>query len=261
MLCSTRFLSAVFGLINVIVKRHLSRFTVNNFEVIEVKGEKIVMGEKKLEEFKIDDILEELSQRRPIFHNERDLQFEISWLIKEEYDCQIRHEYYCPTDDAGKRSYIDFVAYTDDYCIAFELKYKTKFFQGKIKGEQYDLKDQSAQDFGCAYVLSDLSRTEKLIGKEVNGKVINKGFIVFLTNDDKYKKGFKEDSLFGNFSLTDGRKINGKIEFVKKTSTTEKFDGIEFTYNNTYEVEWIDYSNGEKDKINSAVFKLVFEVK
>ncbi len=234
------------------------------------------MSKKDLKGFDINamkDMLKKLSKKRPIFHNERDFQFELAWLIKENYKCDIRLEYYYKTENEDsvsdkkkskskkdKRIYIDLIAYTDDYCIAFELKYKTKLFNYALYGEKFDLKEQDAQDEGSASVLSDLSRTEKLIGKEVNGKVINKGFIVFLTNDDKYKKGFKEDSLFGNFSLTGGRKINGKIEFVKKTSTTEKFDGIDFTYNNTYEVEWIDYSNGEKDKINSAVYQLVFEV-
>jgi hypothetical protein len=125
-----------------------------------------------LKEFDVSNVIKKLSEKRPLFHNERDFQFELALMIKDMYECEIRLEYFYKTDVNGKRCYIDLIAYDDNYCIAFELKYKTKKFKGEAGSENYDLKEQSAQDHGCVYVLSDLKRLEALVND--NNPTINK---------------------------------------------------------------------------------------
>ena len=47
-----------------------------------------------LKNINIKKIIELLSQRRPIFHNERDFQFEFALLLKELYNSDVRLEYF-----------------------------------------------------------------------------------------------------------------------------------------------------------------------
>ena len=115
-----------------------------------------------LKNFNIKKIIELLSQRRPIFHNERDLQLEFALLLKELYNSDVRLEYFYSLESANdkhnKRNYIDIVLQNSNDCILIELKYKTKTPKETIihNGELFLLQNYGAQDYGCYSVLSDL---------------------------------------------------------------------------------------------------------
>lgn len=200
---------------------------------------------KELKDFNIVEELESLSKRRPIFHNERDFQFEFALLLKEMYNCDVRLEYFYSTnDDSKKRCYIDIVLQNENECILIELKYKTKEQKIDYKGESFMLLNQAAQDFGCYYVLSDLSRIER-IDKLGNKKVIAY-YSVLLTNDSHYENGFRNGTLFSNFSLRDGKTIKGKLEFIKPNdkelneTCVAKLEKLSF--NKEYDINWRKYS-------------------
>lgn len=228
------------------------------------------MCKEQLSKFNIDTVLEELSKRRPLFHNERDFQFELAWQIKELYECEIRLEYYYKTNENNKRCYIDLFTYSKDYCIAFELKYKTKSIKDNIviRNEYFDLKNQSARDLGSASVCADLCRLQKLITNKakIGKRVINKGYVVFLTNDENYKKGFRPGTMFADFGLTHesyipskkkvlGFNLNGKD--ISKTSAAQ-FENTDFDFEDkSYYIKWNDYN---KRNNNSHLFKLIFEI-
>ena len=221
---------------------------------------------KELINFNVYDVMKKLSAKRPLFHNERDFQFELAWLIKESYQCEIRLEYYYKTDVNGKRCYIDLIAFDNNYCIAFELKYKTKGLSEEIDGEIYNLKEQGARDYGCVFVLSDLKRLEDLVSnnESIINRTINKGYVIFITNDTKYKeKAFRKGSIFEEFSLTQDRIIEAKhtLGFIINKAISETsakpFEGINFTYLNTYKVDWKEY-NMLSD--NAKAYYLVFEI-
>lgn len=57
-----------------------------------------------LKNFNIKKIIELLSQRRPIFHNERDLQLEFALLLKELYNSDVRLEYFYSLESANENT-------------------------------------------------------------------------------------------------------------------------------------------------------------
>lgn len=230
---------------------------------------------KSLNEFDISYVLKELSEKRPLFHNERDLQFELALKIKELYNCDIRLEYYCNEID-GKRCYIDIVAIDrgNNICILFELKYKTKKFSDTLNGEVFNLKQQGARDYGCVYIHSDLQRLENLClnKKKINGLNILKAYVVFITNDDGYQKDFGENTAFAEFALNYPKCIKGSPWFINsstgkqydkdeikagKLPSAKRFDSLNLDYEYTYPIEWKEY-NKLTDK--AKAYQLVFEI-
>ncbi|WP_295088083.1 hypothetical protein [Ruminococcus sp.] len=231
-------------------------------------------------EFDINKVLDKLAEYRPIFHNERDFQFELGMYIKEHYECQIRMEFfYGFQDDNKKRSYIDIVAFsdTDKCCIAFELKYKTKKVSDYLscENERFYLKDQGAQDYGCCDVYSDIQRLELLLkSKSVNESSIinnpfqkytkNKGYVIFITNDPKYyNKGFKENSLFSDFVFNKDN-LNKNPKFHTKGKKIDDTCAAKYKYLSkkglmkNYEVEWESWNKNNKsfDQFQRVYFEI-----
>ena len=146
--------------------------------------------------FDIHGFIKELLEKRKVFHNERDFQIVFCCeLLKKGYT--VRPEFYFDEKDEenkenSRRKYLDLVALIDDECIAFEFKYKTAELEENIGGEKYKLFEQGARDEGVYAVLSDVCRLERVIknNTEFFDKKITKGYVVFLTNDGGYEKGF-----------------------------------------------------------------------
>jgi len=229
-----------------------------------------------LNEFDISYVLKELSEKRPLFHNERDLQFELALKIRELYNCDIRLEYYYGNESDGKRCYIDIVAIDrgNNICILFELKYKTKKFSNTLNGEYFSLYQHNARDQGCVYIHSDLQRLENLcINKEkINGLDILKAYVVFITNDKGYQKEFGKNTAFAEFALNNQKCIEGSPRFLNsstgekytkeeikagKLSSAKRFDSLNLDYKYTYLIEWKEYS---KLTDKAKAYQLVFEI-
>ncbi len=152
-----------------------------------------------------DQCIEKLSKKRPLFHNEKDFQLELAWLIKEEDKdkrYRIRLEYCFDEDDMedDKRSYVDIAVFDEQLkkCALIELKYKTieETIIEPISGEKYNLRNHGARDYGCYAVLSDLSRLEGKLGESIDGYIATQIYSCILTNDKRYKNGFRKKSLF-----------------------------------------------------------------
>lgn len=187
--------------------------------------------------FEVKEFLQQLSKQRKLFHNEKDFQFNFAWMMKNEgYDVKL--EYYNGMEKS-KRSYIDLIAVLNEETIAFEFKYKTKKEKVVIDNEEFDLFSQGAYDLGSYAVLKDVKRLERL----VNEKKVKEAYVIFLTNDKKYEKGFKEGSLFYDFNLKDNRiiKKNEILDFCFKEKTFAK-NLDEISFNNDYVLKWFDYS-------------------
>lgn len=150
--------------------------------------------------FDINSVLEELCERRKLFHGESDLQFEMVEIIKEYTDCIVRVEH--PFIDDKDRKYMDILITDKEYKkgIAIELKYKTtnkdykniEKEKGKviINNEPYILGHQEARNNNCYYTLKDVERLQKLIGTKLEDYEIEiiKGYVIFITNDIHYMK-------------------------------------------------------------------------
>ena len=149
-----------------------------------------------LDSTKLHCILARLAGRRPLFHSEDDFKLELAWELKEEFrgTVEVRLERPDLIDDKRISVDITLVRPTRNPTEPkkyIELKYKTRKLEHSIEGDDYDLKDQSAQDNGRYDFLRDISRVEKLGG----------GFAVFLTNDRIYWEPGKRETFDREFRL------------------------------------------------------------
>ncbi|MBQ9731363.1 MAG: hypothetical protein IJV94_04605 [Bacilli bacterium] len=196
----------------------------------------------------IMNILEQLSIKRPLFHNEKDFQFEFALLLNQ-LGYKTRLETYIGKEN-GKRKYIDLVAIDEEKqeCYLFEFKYKTLDKQVIIDNEIYDLFNHAARDLGSYAFLKDVQRIENLINKTIFSYKVKEGYAILLTNDLGYLKGFKQNSLCYNYGLEDGKlfESNNAIKFLvpndkeKKDTSISHLDEIIFI--NEYKIVWEDYS-------------------
>jgi hypothetical protein len=208
--------------------------------------------------FDINVYLNQLKKRRKLFHNERDLQFELAWEIQKQAKknhYKIRLEYCFPEMEENKRSYVDIAVFDEGTkeCALIELKYKTKSTEPnaiEVDGETFNLKNQSARDYGSYAVLNDLNRLEGKLGDYVGDCEVKKIYSIFLTNDGKYEDGFKKNTLFYNFGLEDNKEINpaSPLTFIlprNKASLNEtcakNFHNL--TFSKQYTIKWQNYSS------------------
>lgn len=92
-----------------------------------------------------DLLMEKLAVKRLAFHSEADFQHALAWEIHVAYpDAAIRLEY--PVTIDGKRIHLDMWMTHGEEQYAVELKYGTSRSLTQIDGEQYDLRDQAAND-------------------------------------------------------------------------------------------------------------------
>ncbi|RLI81150.1 MAG: hypothetical protein DRP01_11225 [Archaeoglobales archaeon] len=129
----------------------------------------------------IEDVLNQLSKKRPVFHSEADFQYSLAWEIHEIHpDFNIRLEK--REEINGGELYLDIFIFKNGKICALELKYKTKRLEITISNEDYHLKDQGAQDISRYDFCKDIERLEKVLKKYNNGI----RFAIFLTNDYLY---------------------------------------------------------------------------
>ena len=220
----------------------------------------------------IEEILESLSNERPVFHSERDFQFSLGIKIKEKYpEMEIRLEVPMNDDKTEKRvEHIDMKVLDDPIKIGIELKYITEELRVNIKRETFkeevfNLKNHSANDIRCYDVLKDIQRLENFVK---SGK-IKKGYSIVLTNMKSLwsEKNGNKDTFYDNFRIYNGRRITGKLEWKEKNIKGEITGPSEGTVKGrkspielegNYELNWNEYSEGnleEKDESTHWQFK------
>lgn len=213
-----------------------------------------------LKNLEIEDVLESLSKKRPLFHYETDFQFSLAWEIKNIFgeDVEVRLEYFIGEDKKGNRQYIDILVMDKrkKKCIPIELKYKTRQesdgnfnHEGiEVKGETFVLKNQSADNDGRYLIYKDIERIQNLI----NGKIddnskkcynldnmeIVKGYVIFLTNVAQYGYIYRDKKHFNT----------GISNIISNSEMIEKYK--EF---NKYLIEYKAVDNKEKRKVNIDV--------
>ena len=198
----------------------------------------------------LNDLINKLSKKRPIFHSEKDFQFALSWKIHEIYeDLKIRLER--PVNiNSNKKIHLDIFIIDNKSLILIELKYKKNKIDLIWEGEKYLLSKGSAQPESRYDFVNDIIRLEKCkeIFKTEYKSIL--GYVLFLTNESTYWKQSKiEDVVDKEFRIHEGIILSGKLSWGTNTGRTKKNREELLNLNNSYAIHWKDYSNFE-DKIN-----------
>lgn len=187
----------------------------------------------------MQQILEKLASKRPVFHSEADFQHALAWQIQHEIpDAQIRLEKPMPLGDST--AYLDLLVKTSTCHIAIELKYKTSKTYFQHGDEEFKLKEQGAQDLGRYDFVTDIKRLENYV--KTNNQ--SEGFAIFLTNDKSYwsepKRNKANDMMY---RIHDGKVIEGCLTWGAQvpdgTSGSRTNNIIEL--NGKYSVSWQPY--------------------
>lgn len=187
----------------------------------------------------ITDVLNQLASQRPIFHSEADFQHALAWQIQGHLsDAAIRLEF--PTTHLEKQRYLDIrIIFNNSNLLAIELKYKTRALAMQFEGEQFTLKNQSAQDIGRYDFLKDVQRLEQFLSNHKNGI----GYAVFLTNDSAYWKPARNyRTVDQDFRLHDGRSVEGAMSWKGASAGTMKNREEMISLKGKYQLRWEDYS-------------------
>lgn len=187
----------------------------------------------------IEEALERLAIKRPLFHSEADFQHALAWKIHQQLpDHSIRLELKPP--HINDRFYIDLWVANKENAIAIELKYKTRGLSLEHEDERFDLLNQSAQDCGRYDFCKDIERLEVVVSKKPN--MI--GYAIFLTNDSAYWKETKKDQpADSDFRIHEGRKLSGNLEWGSQASEgTKRGRNNPISIKGTYDLTWKNFS-------------------
>ena len=206
-------------------------------------------------------IIEELSQERPIFLSEEDMQLELAWKIKTIYpNAQIRLEYSPNLNKYKLDTYtrIDILVIINNGWIPIELKYKKKEFEKTIKDEYFYLRNDGAQDQGRYNYLKDIERIENIC------KCVPEfleGYTLLITNDLSYTKApTKKDGFARNFYLVGDK--HGKIDWAKNKEGKEASSGTKngcekpIHLKDNYTMNWEKYSDIDESNAGKFIYLL-----
>ena len=234
----------------------------------------------------INDVLENLAKRRPLFWSEADFQFEFAWELHkklgEEANIYLERRFELDKDkDTQNKNhnkyYVDIWVEYQDGIYPIELKYTTTVCKIDDAENPVETKEQSARDAGCYRFLWDIKRLEE-IKTSLSPKEV-KGYAIMLTSDAGYyeERKPKQPTLFDDFRLIEGREIppctsDRKFKWTLDKIAVEKRDSHwtkswpEFTLKGEYILQWQDFKPIQTkpvidDKGNSVTLKyLLVEV-
>lgn len=187
----------------------------------------------------IDEVLAGLAGQRPLFHSEADFQHAFAWEIHKRLPtASVRLE--LPVQVNNKFLHIDVWVVDQAEIMAVELKFKTRSLSAHIDGEQYNLKNQSAQDVGRYDFIKDIQRLEGVATTHNRFT----GFAILLTNDSAYwMERENHETVDAAFRIHDGQILEGVLDWgVNASEGTKKNREQPLVLQNRYRLHWMDYS-------------------
>jgi len=181
------------------------------------------------------ELLEQLSEERPIFHSEAVFQHALAWKLHETVpEAGIRLKY---RPFPGERFYLDIWMANGDHQYAFELKYLTRLLDFKVRQERFQLKNQATQDISRHDVVQDIVRLERIVASRplITG---------YLTNDSAYwKESLRPDTIDAALRIREGRSLSGEVNWaVNAGPGTTKGRAVPLRVAGDYDLTWVDYS-------------------
>ena len=186
----------------------------------------------------MERILKRLSIRRPIFHSEADFQHELAWEIHlGDPSLNVRLEQPFPGRSRGA---IDLVVSKEFCSHAIELKYLTRQFIAIHNGEEFKLKQHSAQDLRRYDICRDIERMEEF----AHGPC-RTASVIALTNDPYYWQGRQNSGTIAEaFDVSEGRTVNGDLQWASHTGAgTMKSRETPISIIGSHLIGWTDYSD------------------
>ncbi len=187
----------------------------------------------------LEQALQSLERRRPIFHSEADFQHELAIELFKKYSLNIRLEKPFRVDENQKFE-IDIIVSDGLSKYGIELKYKTTDVEANVGDETFMIKEHSATPLARYDFLKDLSRLEILKNSEIEA-----GFAIFLTNAKLYWKNSRKDAGNGHaFLISEGSIKSGSMGWRNSENQNSigasRVSSIEL--NGSYQCSWQDYS-------------------
>lgn len=184
-------------------------------------------------------VMNTIARTRGLFHSEADFQHAFAWeLHRSDPRWDIRLE--VPVRASGSSIHLDLLARWDSREVAIELKYKTRRLSLALKGEEFSLADQAAQDLGRYDFFKDLSRVERFAASSP----ARSGFVIFLTNDSAYWKAPSSSAHgYAGFAMNEGRAFSGNLCWGDRaTAGTRRGREEDITVCGSYSLSWFPYS-------------------
>ncbi|MBX3047259.1 MAG: hypothetical protein KF698_09705 [Anaerolineales bacterium] len=202
--------------------------------------------------FNISELIASLANKRPVFYSEADFQHALAWKIKEQLpDADIRLE--VPMSLSPRRQSIDIVVRQDGQVFGIELKYKTARNSISLGAEAFSLQNHGAQDINRFLVIKDIWRIEQFL----SNKQIDRGFVVFLTNDSLYwRESNNPDAIDANFKLHQGKVLFGSLSWADRVGVgTLQGNAREILLKGNYTCYWLDYA--KLDETSKGTFRFL----
>ena len=199
-----------------------------------------VMNERgDMDMIDLDDVMAHLAFQRPVFHSEADFQHAFAWEIHRQLpDASIRLE--LPHALPDRPIHLDVSIRRGDAVLAVELKYATRAFVMQAGGEDFALKNHSAQDERRHDFIKDIERVERIIA----GQTTASGFAILLTNDSLFWRQGRDGSVDAAFQIWEGRDLHGTLGWgAMAGSGTTKGRASPRVLAGRYRLKWRDYSH------------------
>lgn len=190
-------------------------------------------------DFFLNVIKEELSlrlNRKPpfnVFVNESDLQLFLGLNLQKQF----------PYSDIEFETMLDSVKKVDIVMTYNTIKYPIEIKYSAFKNNKCIAGTEDINICRCSF-LEDIMRVEKIC----SGSDIQKGYCIFLTNDeDLFKKNEQDDKLSKTEELQifSGRKIKSgeKLNYIGCNDNLKK----EYCFKNDYEFQWVSVSDKSQE--------------
>jgi hypothetical protein len=183
-------------------------------------------------------IMHNLSQTRPVFHNEADFQHALAWELHLAYpEARLRLEV---RPIPAERMYVDIWCSVVGASTAIELKYATRRLSASVANEQFALTDQAARDLTRYDFIKDLTRLERIV--EALPATAAKAII--LTNDPRFWTGpGSKITIDTEFAIHEGRILEGSLAWAQHAGQgTTVGRAMPHALHGSYELHWHDYS-------------------
>lgn len=205
----------------------------------------------------MEEILEEINKDGVVFSKEIQFQFAFAEKLKEKYkeskvEIILENLSYITNGKNKEKIYSDIVVKLNDYYYPIELKFKTAdktvvYHNGE---KAFYTFNQGAVESGCYDFIKDIKRIETLFetdSKNIkytslgNSPQFKRGFVILLTNYDKYYSLGKEETYWKNYSLYEDR-------IIKREEKLEWYDTKEWQSKSKYEDfdKWLTANLGSK---------------